>query len=194
MSTEPPPIIVVGPGEPDAPAPPADRPRLGWVAALVVLGVFVQVSVLVYMRLADGLPDVLACVVVCVALLRGRLAGAVSGFAGGLLMEFTSPVDTLGAYALLYLLVGWFCGRYCEAPESHAVLPGVVMAGCAAVAVQVGYAALQLADGRTLLAAEFVQRVVLPTLALTVLVFPLVALAARRVLEAPRNYEPGLRL
>ncbi|MCB0881481.1 MAG: rod shape-determining protein MreD [Thermoleophilia bacterium] len=194
MSTEPPPIIVVGPGDSAAPAPPADRPRLGRVAALVVVAALAQVSVLVYMRLADGTPDVLAAVVVCVALMRGRLAGAVAGFAGGLLMELTSPVDTLGAYALLYLVVGWFCGRYCEAPESHGVLPGVVMTAGAAVAVQVGYAALQVADGRTLLAAEFVQRVLMPTLALTVLLYPLVALAARRLLDAPRNYEPGLRL
>lgn len=194
MSTNPPPIIISGPTEPAPPVADDPSPRLGRVAVLVVVAVLLQVSVFSYMRLADAVPDLLAGVVVSVALLRGRLAGAVAGFAGGLLMELVAPVDTLGVYALLYLIVGWFCGRYCERPESQAVLPGVLMAACAAGFVQVGYGAYQGAMGRTLLASDIAQRIVLPTLLLTVLLFPFVALAARRVLGPSRVYEPGLRL
>lgn len=188
MSTQPPPLIVSGP-EPEPLMVVDDRPRLWLVGVIVFVVVIVQVSALTYMRLADGTPDLVAGTIVAVGLLRGRLVGAVAGFAAGLLMELTSPVDTLGAFALLYLVVGWFCGRYCEREEANALLPPMVLAAGAVGFVQLGYASLQIMLGRSLLAGDFASQVMLPTLVLSVLLFPLILLVARRLLGAPRAYD-----
>lgn len=195
MSTNPPPLIAVGPGDAaDGPATRDAGHRLWAVAVLVLLTSMVQVSVLPWTRLMEGSPDVMAGAVVAVALLRGQLVGAVAGFAGGLLIELTAPVGTLGAYALLYLIVGAVAGRYCEREESYSVLPALVMNAAAVAFVQLGYALLQVMLGGHLLASDFARRVIVPTLVLSTLLFPVVLLVARKLLGAPRNYEPRARL
>ncbi len=187
--------MMIGSGEAgDRPPLRVERVRL-WAVGLVVLAaVLAQVSVLPWMRLLGGWPDVVAGAVVAVALLRGQLVGAVAGFAGGLMVELASPVGTLGVYALLYLIVGAFAGRYCEREESQSVLPALVMNAAAIAFVQVGYAAVQVMLGGRLLVADFVREVLLPTLVLSTLLFPVTLLVARKLLGRPHNYEPNAPL
>ncbi len=175
---------VVGP----ATAVPRMAPRgtgLGWVTLMVLMAVLLQVTVM-----ANGIPDILAPTIVVVALLRGTLVGAVAGFTGGLLLELTAPVGTLGVLALLYLAVGAWCGQYCEREESSSLLAPLALAVVAALAVQLGYMVFQLLLGHFMPASEFVGRVLLPTVALTALLSPPVLLVARRLLGAPRVVEP----
>ena len=81
---------------------------------MVLVAVLLEVSVMPYVNVADGIPDLLAPTIVVIALLRGSLVGPVAGFSAGLLLELTAPIGTLGVLALLYLAVGAWCGRHCE--------------------------------------------------------------------------------
>ena len=177
-----------------ATALPGSRARggagLGWVALMVVVAVLLEVSVMPYVNVADGIPDLVAPTVVVIALLRGPLVGAVAGFSAGMLLELTAPIGTLGVLALLYLAVGAWCGRYCESEESAGLLAPLALSVMAALAVQLGFMAFQLLLGHHMPASEFVGRVLFPTLALTALLSPPVLLVARRLLGAPRVLEP----
>lgn len=179
------PTRVVGP----ATRRPASRPRgagLGWIVAMVVGAVLLQVSVMPYVNLADGIPDLIAPTVVVVALLRGTLVGAVTGFSAGMLVELTAPIGTLGVLALLYLTIGAVCGRYCEREESSSLLAPLALSVVAALLVQVGYMLFQVLLGNRMPASDFVAQVLFPTVALTALLSPPVLLVARRLLGGPR--------
>jgi rod shape-determining protein MreD len=171
------------------PAPRPGSAGLGWIAAMVVVAVLLEVSVMPYVNVADGIPDLVAPTVVVVALLRGTLVGAVTGFSAGLLVELTAPIGTLGVLALLYLAVGAWCGRYCEREESSSLLAPLALSVVAAFTVQVGYMLVQLMLGNRMPASEFVAEVLLPTVALTALLSPPVLLVARRLLGGPRLVE-----
>ena len=176
---------------------PRSRPggaRLGWVLLMVIVAVVLEVSVMPYINVVDGIPDLIAPTVVVIAMLRGSLVGAVAGFGAGLLVELTSPVGTLGVLALLYLAVGAWCGRYCEREESASLLAPLLLSVVATLAVQLGYAVFQLLLGNSMPASEFVTQLLLPTLALTALLSPPILLVGRRLLGAPRVVEPWARM
>jgi rod shape-determining protein MreD len=163
---------------------------VGAVCALVAVTVLLEVSVMPYLRIADGIPDLVAPMVVAVAILRGTMVGAVTGFAAGLLIELTAPIGTLGAMALLYLAVGAWCGRHCGRRESTRLLQPLMLSAAAALFVQVGYAIFHLLLGIRMPASEFVGRALLPGLALTLLLSAPVLLAARKLLGQARVMEP----
>lgn len=176
---------------------PASRPRgtgLGWVVLMVVVAVLLEVSVMPYINVADGIPDLIAPTIVVIALLRGTLVGGVAGFGAGLMVELTSPVGTLGVLALLYLAVGAWCGRYCEREESSSLIAPLLLSVVATLAVQLGYAVFQLLLGGSMPASEFVAQLLLPTVCLTALLSPPILLVGRRLLGAPRVVEPWSRM
>ena len=188
MSSDLTPPRAIGPA---TPRPQANaRAGLHWVLLMVVAAVLLEVSVMPYVNVADGIPDLIAPTVVVAGLLRGQLVGAVTGFGAGLLLELTSTVNTLGVLALLYLIVGAWCGRYCGREESTTLAAPLVLSVAAAFFVQVGYLMFQLLLGYKMPASEFVGAVLLPTLALTALLSPPVLLVGRRFLGAPRVIEP----
>lgn len=158
---------------------------------MVIAAVLVQVSVMPYIMIGDGIPDVVAPTIVVVALLRGTLVGAVAGFSAGLLLELGSPVSTLGVFALLYLLVGVWSGRYCGREESAGLVPPLVLSVAAVLFIQVGYMGVHLMLGNTMPPADFVARLLAPTAMLTALLSPPVLLVGRRLLGAPRVVEVG---
>ena len=141
------PLRAVGPATPRPQSRP-DGNGLGWVAVMVVVAVLLEVSVMPYVTVARGIPDLIAPTVVVIALLRGTLVGAVAGFSAGLLVELTAPIGTLGVLALLYLAVGAFCGRYCEREESASLLAPLALSVVAALVVQLGYLLLPAAAGQ----------------------------------------------
>lgn len=164
--------------------------RLGWVAAMVVVAVLVQVSVLPYINISTGIPDIVAPTVVVIAMLRGTLVGAVAGFSAGLLVEMASPVSTLGVLALLYLVVGAWCGRYCQRDEATTLSAPLALSVAAALVVQFGYMLVHLMLGDSMPPSEFVADLLVPTLILTALLSPPVLLIGRKLLGAPRVVEP----
>jgi rod shape-determining protein MreD len=100
------------------------------VAVLVFLAALLQVTLVASFDLAAGSADVLLLAIVSLALLRGAVVGSLAGFFGGLLVDVMT-LDTLGVWALLYALVGYWVGRYGETTgrdRPHAVLVSVLVA------------------------------------------------------------------
>jgi rod shape-determining protein MreD len=88
----------------------------GIIARLAVLGALVAVAQIVCFSKMDIFgtsPDIALLVVVSVGLLGGSLAGAVTGFSLGLLIDCLL-LETMGAFALTLLCVGYVAGRYRE--------------------------------------------------------------------------------
>lgn len=166
------------------------EPRLWLAAAALIVCVLLEVTVMPYIRVAEGIPDLVAAAVVSLGVLRGPLVGGIGGFAGGLLLELTAPVGTLGVLALLYMTVGWFAGRYTERPEGETLVVPLGLAVLGAGFVQVAYAGVHVLLGETVPAAYLVGNIVLPTMALTALLAPPVLLVIRRILGGPQLLEP----
>lgn len=94
------------------------------LAALVLLAVVLQVSVLSQLAVRGVVPDLALVLVVAVGLARGARSGAVVGFWAGLLLDVAPPADHVaGAWALVLLLVGLLAGRAAARPHSQ-VGPG----------------------------------------------------------------------
>ena len=86
------------------------------IARIAALGVFVAIAQIVCFSKMDvfgSSPDVALLVVFSLGVLGGSLTGAVAGFSIGLLMDCLL-LQTLGAFALTLLSVGYVAGRYRE--------------------------------------------------------------------------------
>jgi rod shape-determining protein MreD len=88
----------------------------GIIARLVALGLvtaIAQVTCFAKMDVLATNPDIALLVVISLGLLGGSLTGAVAGFSIGLLIDCLL-LETLGAFALTMLSVGYVAGRYRE--------------------------------------------------------------------------------
>jgi rod shape-determining protein MreD len=191
MSTTPPMIISSAGDSASSVRSLSWRPRMWAVALFVLAAVLLQVSLMPFIRIADGIPDAVVCVIVAVGLLRGSVVGSVAGAAAGMAVELAAPVGTLGVLALLYLVVGWASGRLCDRDEVRGVLPPVILSIIAEVFVQLGGAFVQLMFARPVDVGDFV-RTVLASAILTALIAVPAVSVVRRVLGAPRAVEPFL--
>lgn len=171
---------------------PGKPAHIGRVAAMAAVAVLLQVTLMPYFTVSDGAPDLTIALVVIVAVLRGPFVGSVTGFACGMFVELTTPIGTLGVFALLYLAAGYWCGRFVDRPEAESLGLPVALAVAACAFVQVGYAMFQLLLGTDVAASAVAGRIIAPTILLTgLLSFP-VLLVARRLLGAPLDVEPGM--
>jgi cell shape-determining protein MreD len=172
---------------------PAPGRGLRYVALLIVVGAFVQ-SVLPRVDIGslEGIPNLLVAVVVAVAALRGVMVGACAGFAGGLLLELITPSATLGLFALAYVVIGAWCGRFAESGESIGRWRHLALSTAAAALVPVWLAVVEILRGAGPPVNFVLNDLVLPQLAFA----PFVALpawwATRRLLGEPRVLEPWL--
>ncbi|MFF5971988.1 rod shape-determining protein MreD [Streptomyces sp. NPDC012769] len=80
-------------------------------AALVVVALVVQVSVLARLQLPGAVPDLVLLTVVALALVYGHVTGALVGFSAGLIADLAPPADhAAGRYALVLCVVGYLVG------------------------------------------------------------------------------------
>ncbi len=116
------------------------------IAAIVIVGVLLQLSFFSRVALFHTSPDVLPAIVVSFGLLGGSMAGAVSGFSVGLLVDCLL-VESVGGTSLVLLSVGYLAGLFRERFEIHSslVAPLVIMA--LTLVAQLGYALVQLMLG-----------------------------------------------
>ncbi len=164
-------------------------PRVPAIIAIACVAVLLQVSVMPFLTVAQGMPDLLVCAVVSIAVFRGALVGAIVGAVAGLSVELLAPVGTLGALGLLYLVVGYALGRLCEREGVREFLPVVLFCVIGECVVQVGELAMQVLLARPLIAGD-VAREVLAALILTGFIAVPIHVIIRKVLRAPRVIEP----
>jgi rod shape-determining protein MreD len=120
--------------------------RIVMAAVLLAVAVILQLTTVNGLRLpGGGVPDLALVVVAALGLASGPAAGAIAGFAAGLALDLAPPGSgVIGLYALVFVLVGWACGRLRPILARSAVLPIVIVA-LAAVAGELMVAGLSLA-------------------------------------------------
>ena len=160
-------------------------------AALLLVALVVQISVLARLQLPGAVPDLLLLVVIGLSLVYGPRGGSLVGFSAGLLADLAPPSDhAIGRYAMVLCLIGYAAGL--AKPDSRqlrsAVTPMAVV-GTAAVMSTVLYAGVGSLVGDTaarhvgligLLVSAFVYDVLLAPF-----VVPAVMALARRFDGAP---------
>ena len=116
------------------------------LAAIVVLGVLLQLSFFSQVELFHVSPDMLPALTVCLGLLGGRMAGAVCGFSIGLFVDCLL-VEALGITSLVLLGVGYLAGLFRERFAIHSsMLPALLCMGLTLVA-ELGFATVELLLG-----------------------------------------------
>jgi cell shape-determining protein MreD len=166
---------------------------LRYVALLTLVGAFVQ-SVLPRADIGplEGIPNLLVAIVVAVGALRGVMVGACAGFAGGLLLELITPGATLGLFALAYVVIGAWCGRFAESGQSIGRWRHLGLSIAAAALVPLWLAVVEMLRGAGPPLTFVLNDLVLPQIVFA----PFVALpawwATRRLLGEPRVVEPWL--
>ena len=91
-------------------------------------------------------PDVALLIVISVGLLGGSLTGAVFGFSVGLLIDCLL-LQTLGAFALTMLTVGYVAGRYRENVGPSSRVAVMVLGGALTLLGAAVIAAIQIGTG-----------------------------------------------
>jgi rod shape-determining protein MreD len=160
--------------------------RLLVLAAVVVVGVLLETTVLGELQLAGVRPDLLVLSVVAVAMASVPVSGAAFGFSAGLVGDllFDLPV---GVSALVYTAVGFAVGHARVYVTSHLPLVHLVLVGVASLAaVWCSGLLLRVFD---LVSWETVARsgplVALYNVLLAPFVYPVVRALAKRVPAKP---------
>lgn len=78
-------------------------------SVLLITNFILQSTVLHAIEIRGVIPDTMLIIVVSYALLRGQNSGAATGFFAGLLYDIFFG-NSLGFYALMGMLTGYFCG------------------------------------------------------------------------------------
>src|SRR5665648_868958 len=160
---------------------PADNQQREWpssgeIARLVVtlvVATLLQTTVAPNIRILGANPDFALIIVVCVALLKGSEIGAVFGFATGTLVAI-ALMEPLGLSAFVFVLAGFFAGRYAETADLSAGYAPLVSAFAATLLADVLLAMAQFLLERQAPLGFFLGRVLIPSLILnTLLAAPL---------------------
>jgi rod shape-determining protein MreD len=166
---------------------------------LLLLAVVVQLTVLDRLPLPGGVaPDLVLLVVVALALNSGPMTGMICGFGAGLALDIAPPSGHLiGVYALVFCLLGYFCGLVSTELESSVLLPLAASAAGAAFGAAL-YAAVGIVLGNPDVTGPAVRHVLPLSVIYDVLLSPFVLfgvalayrLAARLAGESRSSREP----
>jgi rod shape-determining protein MreD len=119
------------------------------VVRLVLIGLFTavaQVACFSKMIVFGTTPDIAILVVISLGLVGGSVTGAVAGFSIGLLMDCLL-LQTLGAFALALLAVGYVAGRYRENLGRPSNIVVALLGGGLTMLGVVAFAAIQVGTG-----------------------------------------------
>jgi rod shape-determining protein MreD len=162
------------------------------LAAIVIVGVLLQLSFFSRVALFHTSPDVLPALVVSLGLLGGSMTGAVSGFSIGLLVDCLL-VETLGATSLVLLSTGYLAGLFRERFDIHSALVPPLMCMVLTLFAEVGYGAMQAMLGiDSPVSLLIVRDILLKSVYAFFLGWP-IYLALRRILRPALVEEPRVR-
>lgn len=159
------------------------------LAAMFVITLLLQVTVLPHATVAGVAPNLILVVVVACALARGPQFGATVGFFAGLLMDLAPPADHVaGRWALALVLVGFLAGRVRHDAEHSVLARLVTVAACSFVGASIYAISGLLLEEHAWAASEMLQVIgvsVVWDVLMAPFVLPLVAAALLR-LRGPR--------
>lgn len=159
-------------------------PRVLAVAAVIVLALALQSTLLAQATILGVIPQVVFVVVVCLAYLDGERVGVVTGFSAGLLQDLLPFPAVIGLTALVYTLVGFAVGSFRQFAPSDSVWMPVLAVALASAVAEFSYATLSIILGEPWVGLGYTARVaglvVLYNTLLTPFVFPIVRRVADR--------------
>lgn len=161
--------------------------RLG---ALLLAALLLQTTVAPNIRILGTSPDFALIIVVSVALLRGCQTGAVFGFLTGTLVGI-ALLEPLGMTALVFVIVGYFAGRYAETADLSAPVAPLVAVFVATLVASGLVATLQYLLERQVPFGFWLGHVLAPSLVLNTLLAAVFYLFARRVLGGKEVLRAG---
>ena len=154
------------------------------LAAVVLLAVALQSTLLARLTLLGVIPQLVLVVVVSLAFLDGPRVGVVVGFAGGLLQDLLLPQSIIGLTALVYTLVGYGVASLRQFAPGESVWTPVLAVALASAVAEFSYAVLAIILGQPWVSISFTAKVtglvVLYDTLLTPFAFPLVRRVADR--------------
>jgi rod shape-determining protein MreD len=164
----------------------------GRIALIAFLAVVIQESAISQITIFGVSADLTTLVVMSIGLLCGSLPGAIAGFGIGLLVDM-ALVQTLGVTSLLYIAIGYWCGRLRELRDpSHGLVP-LALGAVATAAAGIGMTVIQFLLG----VDSPVSWLLLQQILMTVLVNTLIALPVyeivRRILHPALPEDPRRR-
>jgi len=134
------------------------------VVALVA-ATLLQTMVAPNIRILGANPDFALIVLVCVALLTGSEVGAAFGFLVGTSVAITL-MEPLGLSAFVFVLVGYFAGRYAETADLSTSFAPLLSVFASTLLANVLFAMAQFLLAREVPLGFFVGRVLIPSLIL----------------------------
>lgn len=158
--------------------------RIAAVAALLIVAVALQSTVLVRMTILGVVPQLILLVTVSLAYTDGARVGLVAGFFGGLFQDLLLAGSIAGLTALVYTLICYTVGVFRQYAPAESVWAPVLTVAIASAVAELGYAALAVLLGQPWVSFDFTIKVaglvVLYNTLLTPFVFPIVRKVAER--------------
>ena len=162
------------------------------IAALTVIFVLLQISVVSGVSVFGVSADITPLLVAFVGLSCGSVTGAVTGFAVGHALDL-SLVQTLGLTSLLYTLIGYWAGRVREVRDPQAALAPLLVGTAAAAISLFGYAVMEFLLGVDAPVSLDLLRQILIGVALDAILALPVWFVVRRTLEGALPDDPRRR-
>jgi rod shape-determining protein MreD len=162
------------------------------LAVVLIVAVALQTSVAPHLRLLGANPDFALIAVVCVALVKGSETGAVFGFLTGIITAI-ALMEPFGVAAFVFVLIGYFAGRYAETADLPAGLAPLLTVFVATLAANLLFALAQFLLGRQVPLEFFLYSVLLPSLVFNTLLAAPVNLLARLWLEGKAGLRASAR-
>jgi rod shape-determining protein MreD len=143
------------------------------LAVVLVVATLLQTAVAPFIRILGASPDFALIIIVCVALMKGSETGAVFGFLTGMMVA-VALMEPFGLSAFVFVLVGYFAGRYAETADLSAGFAPLFTTFAATLAAGLLFAMAQFLLERQVPLGFFVGRVLVPSLVInTLLAAPL---------------------
>ncbi len=161
----------------------SERARPAWpevarLAVVLLVAVLLQTAVAPHLRLLGAYPDFALIAVVSVALIKGPETGAVFGFLTGMLTAI-ALMEPFGLSAFVFVLVGYFAGRYAETADLPAGFAPLLTVFVATLVANVLFAMAQFLLAREVPLGFFFERVLFPSLVFNTLLAAPVYLLVR---------------
>jgi rod shape-determining protein MreD len=160
--------------------------RVASIAALLIVALALQTTVLTRATLLGVIPGLVLVVVVSLAFIDGERVGTAAGFFGGLLLDLRleDPSAIMALTALIYTLIGYIVGSAQKYSTSESVWMPVIVVAIASAVAEFSYATFSIMFGQQWVSLAFTAKaaglVILYNTLLTPFVYPLVRKVADR--------------